>query len=169
MICRVCKNVLLYAHVCMSERECSRYVRSCGRARAFAHVVFSKWFCCLRKCWECENVYHVYNMRLLHRIFLIVTNIIFFDVLGALVFDLLQNFIVILICWCPFSTSAMWNIIGLVLMRWILRLVYMAGYNVVLFSFPFAMNRNWSVYARICMGCVEYPLFFLDWLPFSLS
>lgn len=36
-------------------------------------------------------------MRLLHRIFLIVINIIPFDVLGALVFDLLQNFIVILI------------------------------------------------------------------------
>lgn len=158
MICRVCKNVLLCAHVCVCER--ARMFAICSGARAFAHVVFSKWFCCLRKCWECENVYHVYNMRLLHRIFLIVTNIILFDVLGALVFDLLQNFIVILVCWCPFSTSAMWNIIGLVLMRWILRLVYMAGYNVVLFSFPFAMNRNWSVYAHL-YGLRWIPPFFL--------
>lgn len=70
-------------------------------------------YCCFSFKWRsfknvknAKNVYHVYNMRLLHRIFLIVTTIIPFDVLGALVFDLLQNFIVILVCWWPCSASS---------------------------------------------------------------
>lgn len=90
----------VFVSVCTFANQCMLYLSS---------ALSSPNGCCLRKCRECENVYHVYNMRLLHRIFLIVTNIILFDVLGALVFDLLQNFIVILVCWCPFSTSAMIN------------------------------------------------------------
>lgn len=45
---------------------------------------FFKWWS-FKNVGNAKNVYHVYNMRLLHRIFLIVTTIIPFDVLGALV------------------------------------------------------------------------------------